>query len=205
MKSAYTIIFLFVIALGLLMSFDAQSQNRANDIHNRIHREQLANVNSKMDKSVIADIIKNDIVVKKEKIASISEESLSMLSDLLSEANRHIGKPYSRGSKGPRAFDCSGFSSYVYRQFGINLSSSSGAQFGQGVAVNRNELRKGDLVFFTSRRSGKNVGHVGIVVSSDQTGNFKFIHASSSRGITVDNCAGYYEGRYLGARRIITE
>ena len=69
--------------------------------------------------------------------------------------------------------------------------------------MERKKLQTGDLVFFTSRRSGSSVGHVGIVVSADpQTGDFKFIHAART-GIKVDDCKGYYEGRYLGARRII--
>ncbi len=105
--------------------------------------------------------------------------------------------------KGPNAFDCSGFTSYVYKQFGYKISPASRIQYTDGVNVDRKNLRKGDLVFFTSRSSGKNVGHVGIVVSADnETGKFKFIHASI-KGVKVDECAGYYEGRYVGARRII--
>ena len=65
-------------------------------------------------------------------------------------------------------------------------------------------LRKGDLVFFTGRNRKKGVGHVGIVTEADnEKGTFKFIHASTSQGIKIDSNTGYYEGRYLGARRII--
>ena len=72
------------------------------------------------------------------------------------------------------------------------------------MSVDRKHLRKGDLVFFTSRSSGSNVGHVGIVVSADNaTGSFKFIHASI-KGVRINECEGYYEKRYVGARRIIT-
>lgn len=107
--------------------------------------------------------------------------------------------------KGPHAFDCSGFTSYVYKQFGYKISPASRIQYTDGVKVDRKDLRKGDLVFFTSRSSGKNVGHVGIVVSADnETGAFKFIHASI-RGIKVSACEGYYANRYVGARRIIND
>ncbi|WP_301073575.1 C40 family peptidase [Turicimonas muris] len=184
---------------------NAQTPGNVMSMHNRIHQQQLANVKSKMDKSVISDMLKEDISKRENVVNAISSENKALISDLLSEANRHLGKPYRAGSKGPKAFDCSGFSSYVYRQFGFNLSPSSRAQYTQGEKVDRKSLRKGDLVFFTSRRSGKNVGHVGIVVSADnETGSFKFIHAART-GIKVDNCAGYYEGRYLGARRIIND
>ncbi len=182
----------------------AQSTKKSSQMHSKIHKEQLSNVKSGMDKSVIANIIKNDISSREDK-KQLSKESESMLSDLLTEARKHLGKPYSHGSKGPRAFDCSGFSSYVYKQFGITLNPASRAQFTQGESVKRTDLRKGDLVFFSSRRSGKSVGHVGIVVSADESGNFKFIHASLGKGITIDSSTGYYANRYIGAKRIITE
>ena len=135
-----------------------------------------------------------------------SEENERLVDDLLKEARTHMGKRYRAGSKGPNAFDCSGFSSYVYRQFGYNLSPSSRAQYTQGTPVDTKSLRKGDLVFFTSRRSGKNVGHVGIVFSADnESGSFKFIHAAIKGGIRIDTNTGYYASRYLGARRIIED
>ncbi len=180
-----------------------QTSKKALSAHNKIHSEQLANAKSRMDKNVITNMLREDIAKKEEH--TISEESTKMISDLLSEAHRYIGRPYVHGAKGPKAFDCSGFTSYVYRQFGHTISPSSRAQYTEGTNVERNDLRKGDLVFFTSRRSGKNVGHVGIVVSADnESGNFKFIHASV-KGVKVSDFEGYYVGRYVGARRIITE
>jgi cell wall-associated NlpC family hydrolase len=150
---------------------------------------------------------RNEDIGKRESdvVNSLSADKQQMIADLLTEANKHIGKPYRHGMKGPNAFDCSGFTSYVYKQFGYSISPASRIQYTDGVKVDRKNLRKGDLVFFTSRSSGKNVGHVGIVVSADnETGKFKFIHASI-KGVRVNECEGYYENRYVGARRIITE
>lgn len=60
-------------------------------------------------------------------------------------------------------------------------------------------------MFFTSRRSGNGVGHVGIVTEANaETGNFKFIHASI-KGVKVSDFEGYYVGRYIGAKRIIND
>ncbi len=194
-----------ISALILTCGFTAvpQTSKKALSAHNKIHSEQLANAKSRMDKNVITNMLREDIAKKEEH--TISEESTKMISDLLSEAHRYIGRPYVHGAKGPKAFDCSGFTSYVYRQFGYTISPSSRAQYTEGTNVERNDLRKGDLVFFTSRRSGKNVGHVGIVVSADnESGDFKFIHASV-KGVKVSDFEGYYVGRYVGARRIITE
>lgn len=171
--------------------------------HQAAHRHQLANARtSKIDRSIISDIILED-VRQRENPKVENSENLAMIEDLLSEARTHIGKRYRHGAKGPSAFDCSGFSSYVYRQFGYEISPSSRAQYLQGRPVDRKHLRKGDLVFFTSRNSGGQVGHVGIVVSADnEKGTFKFIHASV-KGVTISDCEGYYAGRYLGAKRII--
>lgn len=186
----------------------AQSHNATTmTAHQRAHQQQLANVkSSKMDRSVVNDMLKNDIAKRESEIVSaVGEENQKLVADLLTEANKHIGKPYRHGMKGPNAFDCSGFTSYVYKQFGYSISPASRIQYTDGVKVDRKELRKGDLVFFTSRSSGKNVGHVGIVVSADnESGKFKFIHASLN-GVKISNCEGYYANRYVGARRIITD
>ncbi len=132
-----------------------------------------------------------------------SNSSKQLIDELLEEASTHIGKRYRAGGKGPNQFDCSGFSSYVFRKFGINLNPSSSTQYQQGQKVSMDELRKGDLVFFTRRSSGNTVGHVGIVTNVDKNnGTFKFIHASNT-GITISEYEGYYKNTYVGARRII--
>jgi len=182
-----------------------QHSAKVSKAHTEAHRRQLANNKSRLDKSVISDFIQNDVKGREETNQAMSAETSTLINDLLSEARTHIGKRYVHGAKGPNQFDCSGFSSYVYRQFGYSLSPSSRAQYTQGKAVDRKDLRKGDLVFFTSRRSGKNVGHVGIVVSADnEKGTFKFIHASI-RGVKISDFEGYYVPRYIGARRVIND
>lgn len=197
---------LIVLALtGISFTQSAQSNSSARKAHNKIHSEQLANAKIGMDKSVVAGMVKNDLVNRESGISDLSPESQDLIADLMKEAHKYIGKPYRHGAKGPSAFDCSGYTSYIYKQFGFSISPGSRMQYTQGTPVNRNELRTGDLVFFTSRSSGKNVGHVGIVVSADNaTGQFKFIHASL-KGVKVSDFEGYYVPRYVGAKRIITE
>lgn len=175
--------------------------------HQRAHQQQLANVkSSKMDQTVVNELLKEDVAKREsEFIANVSPENQKLIGDLLAEANKHLGKPYRHGMKGPNAFDCSGFTSYVYKQFGISISPGSRIQYTQGTPVDRKHLRKGDLVFFTSRSSGNNVGHVGMVVNANnETGEFEFIHASL-KGVRVSACEGYYANRYVGAKRIITD
>lgn len=123
--------------------------------------------------------------------------------DLIATAKNHIGARYRRGSMGPKAFDCSGFTSYVFQHLGITLKRSSQEQHTQGEAIGRDALQPGDLVFFG--RGGKGVNHVGIVTHVNAEDNtFNFIHASTSRGVRIDSSSdGYWTRRYTGARRII--
>ena len=115
----------------------------------------------------------------------------------VSRALGYLGARYCYGGSGARGFDCSGFTSYIYRQYGIRLPHNSAAQYRVGKPVSRNELRSGDLVFFRTR--GRRISHVGIYI-----GNGKFVHASSARGrVRIDTLtSGYYHQRYVGARRI---
>lgn len=124
---------------------------------------------------------------------------------LMEEAFSHMGTRYRSGAKGPSAFDCSGFTSYVYKQQAdIFIGASSRDQYARNLPISRSELQCGDLVFFTSPNSGHNVGHVGIVVDVDPiTQDFTFIHASSRSGVKLSSSTDSgYAKRYVGARRI---
>ena len=124
--------------------------------------------------------------------------------DIVDRAMKYLGTPYRRGSMGPRAFDCSGFTSYVYKTVNISLNRSSRTQYKQGVYVKREELRPGDLVFFAGSGGGRSIGHVGIVSDIEADGSFSFIHASVRSGVKVDNInQRYYSSRYIGAKRIL--
>lgn len=129
----------------------------------------------------------------------------AMIDDMLNYARKFIGVRYVRGGRSPKGFDCSGFTSYVYSQFGYQLSPSSSTQYTQGKKISRDQVQPGDLLFFTGRaaRSGR-VGHVAIAVDADPvSGEITFIHAART-GIKIDKItAPYYAARYLGARRVI--
>jgi cell wall-associated NlpC family hydrolase len=107
-----------------------------------------------------------------------------------------LGVPYVFGGMSPGGFDCSGFVCYVFRQAGISLPRMADLQFDAVKHVSRSNLQTGDLVFFQTYAPG--ASHVGIYV-----GDGKFIHASSSRGISVAEVfTGYWGARYLGAGRV---
>lgn len=138
-----------------------------------------------------------------------AQEGEGTLSDqIIAFARTFLGTPYKLGASGPRLFDCSGFTRYVYKHFGYNLTQYSGAQFTEGREVaSYADLQKGDLVFFGKRGSVRNIGHVGIVVSiNEERGSFRFIHASTSGGVVEsESTQAYYMMRYIGARRILPD
>ncbi|MFD1358998.1 S-layer homology domain-containing protein [Fictibacillus halophilus] len=121
--------------------------------------------------------------------------------DLVTTAKKYIGIKYTWGGTSPSTgFDCSGFTSYVYKQYDITLPRMTTDQFNGGTAVKKADLEQGDLVFFTTYKAG--ASHSGIYV-----GNGNFIHASSSKGVTISsiNDPYYWGSRYLGARRYLSE
>lgn len=117
--------------------------------------------------------------------------------DVISYAYNFIGIPYVWGANGPGAFDCSGFTAYVYRKFGISLPHYTGSQFAMGSSVSKSSLAAGDLVFFNTVGP---IAHVGIYIGAG-----KFVHASSgSHRVTVSSLnESYYSSKYAGARRIL--
>lgn len=126
---------------------------------------------------------------------------------IVKTALQYLGARYRAGHSGPSAFDCSGFTSYIYKLENIPISRSSRSQYREGTPIRRiADLQKGDLVFFGGSASRRTVGHVGIVTDVDPEGNgFKFIHAARTGVIVSDSNSAYYSRRYLGARRIIPD
>lgn len=138
-----------------------------------------------------------------------TEASLREITENLKNfAAKFIGRRYVWGSTGPKTFDCSGFTSYIFRNAGVTLNRTSRMQYTQGEPVkNTSDLRPGDLMFFSSPRSGKGrVGHVAMVVEVDDNGkSLTFIHAASSKGVSYQRFpdGGYYSRNYIGAKRIL--
>ncbi|MDD2514033.1 MAG: C40 family peptidase [Proteiniphilum sp.] len=139
---------------------------------------------------------------------SVFDRSANDLADkLINNARKYLGKPYRYAARGPYAFDCSGFTSYLFGSFGYDLASSSAEQERQFPTVEEiNELKKGDLVFFEGRARNGVVGHVGIVTEVRSNGIFKFIHASTSYGVIISSSnEPYYAARYLRGGRVLKE
>jgi cell wall-associated NlpC family hydrolase len=118
------------------------------------------------------------------------------------QALAHLGTPYRVGGLSPQSgFDCSGLVAYVYREgAGLTLPRNTFDLSVVGLAVERDALRPGDLVFYNTQR--REYSHVGIYLGED-----RFIHAPSNGGeVRVESLrAGYWVRRYNGARRVIAQ
>lgn len=119
-------------------------------------------------------------------------------SKILKDAEQFLGLPYIYGGSTPKGFDCSGFTSYIFKQNGITLHRVSKDQYKyDGVKVTKSELQPGDLVFFGSNGV---VGHVGIYA-----GNGKMIHSPrTGKSICYTSIeTNYYTSHYIGAKRVL--
>ncbi|WP_261856710.1 C40 family peptidase [Clostridium folliculivorans] len=110
-------------------------------------------------------------------------------SSVLSEAYKYLGTPYAWGATGPSSFDCSGFTSYVFRKFGVSLPRTTYDQINVGSAVSYADLQPGDLVF--TRGTASRPEHVGIYVGGGQ-----MIHAPrTGEDVKVGPIYGYVASR----------
>jgi len=119
---------------------------------------------------------------------------------LLEDAKYFKGGKYVWGGTTPEGFDCSGYVQYLYKKHNINLPRTAWAQSKKGTPVTKENLQKGDLLFFlTDKKRGIPVTHVGIYI-----GNGKFIHAASKKkGIIISSIThGSYARCFVGAKRV---
>lgn len=129
-------------------------------------------------------------------------------SSLIDYARTLLGRPYRSGGKKPASgFDCSGFTGYVFRQFGIALPSCSKSQSTVGVKVQKDSAQAGDLVFFGRRtRKGRtSIYHAGIV-ASNEGGRLRVIHSATGEGVVVTDMSrpGYWRNHLVSVRRVIS-
>ena len=178
------------------------SKELLSDTKQEEKKEETTNTTSRDGESVTRENVKEETKENNSKSeTSNNKTSTSKTNEIVEYAMKYLGCDYVYGGSSPKGFDCSGFTSYVYKKFGYNLSRSSGGQANDGTKVNKADLQPGDLVIYKNQSLTK-IGHVGIYI-----GNNKMIHASEPGvGVTItdiDSKAHKYPQRFVMGRRIV--
>ncbi len=174
----------------------------------KVEEEEENNITSQNDDSseLVTIINYQDSDVEDNSNQNLIAENdwinLTKEEEIIETAKTFLGTKYVWAANGPNAFDCSGFTKYVFKENGITLPRYSGHQAKVGIKVSFDELEKGDLVFFdTEHKFRGKVNHVGIYI-----GDHKFIHASSAKKkviITSFDEKPFYKQRFLKGARVI--
>ena len=124
--------------------------------------------------------------------------SASVRDSLVMTATGLTGIPYLQGGETPSGFDCSGFPRFVFAQHGVSLPRITQEQYREGRSIRAEDVRPGDLVFFTTVAPG--ASHVGVAITRDEV-----VHAPSENGVVrIERLSErYWVSRYLGARRVV--
>lgn len=122
---------------------------------------------------------------------------------VVKKAKSFIGTPYRAGGTTRAGMDCSGLVYTAFQNINKQLPRTSAAQSTVGQKIRINDMKEGDLVFFTDRKGNKKVTHVGMVTQVNGSNDIKFIHASTKLGVVEsDLYAPYYISIFLFAKRI---
>lgn len=134
-----------------------------------------------------------------------SATEIQLRQELVRYALAFQGKKYKYAGTDPlTGFDCSGFTSYVFKQFKINIPSASSAQAREGRPVDLRAVLPGDLIIFGRNRN--NIQHVALVVERNRNG-IEVVHSTTSRGVIRENIStsSYWEPRILFARNVFSK
>lgn len=187
--------------IDLLLSLQAENKKKLNEIilAKETQRKLIVELNSN-EVVLLASLDGTEVAASTSVTKPVptkttpSRGSINMSqSDVLAYASGFLGIPYRWGGTSPSTgFDCSGFTQYVYRHFGISIGRTTGSQIKSGVQVSRSNLKPGDLVFF-----GRNnyPHHTGIYV-----GNNSYIH--SPRTGDVIKISAMTRSDFITGRRV---
>ncbi|WP_175620297.1 C40 family peptidase [Chryseobacterium schmidteae] len=148
----------------------------------------LANAKNSLKNSEIAKAIKHN----------------KTIDNILTEAQTYLGTPYRYGGMTRKGIDCSAFVLSVFgAAAGLTLPRVAASQSQEGEAIDKENLQKGDLIFFSH---GKRISHVGIVENVTEEGEIMFIHAATSKGVMISSLNDSYWGpKFRFAKRVINE
>ncbi len=170
--------------------------------HKKVTKKKQPKKTAKVDTKKPTNIHDSDSA-KNDTLSAIAKDKAD---SIVAYAEKYLGVRYRYGGMDPKGFDCAGYVCFVFNHQGIKLPRTADAQALLGVEVSRKNARPGDLVYFKGRDvHNKAIGHVGIVIENNN-GQIKFISATVSAGIHIDDIDGtYWKERYVFTKRILTQ
>ncbi len=171
-------------------------------IDTKIENDKKLLINSFIsEKAVAAANAKNSL--KNSEIAKAIKYNKT-IDNILTEAQTYLGTPYRYGGTTRSGIDCSAFVLSVFgAAAGLTLPRVAASQSQEGEKVEKENLQKGDLIFFSH---GRRISHVGIVEEVTEEGEIKFIHAATSKGVMISSLNDSYWGpKFRFAKRVINE
>lgn len=151
---------------------------------------------------VLAVSCKSTAIIRTSKSENSTKESYRITNQLIEDATEYLGSPYKAAGTDNNGFDCSGLVFITFQKSDITLPRKSIDMAKVGRIIDKDNIRKGDLVFF--KTNGKNeINHVGLVVEVNNDG-IKFIHSSIKLGVIISSTKEPYYGKaFAQANRII--
>ena len=137
-----------------------------------------------------------DVAEDFEQAAERAERRRERADGVVKTAAAQIGDGYAYGGMGPDGFDCSGLTAFAFADAGVALPHNSHGQAAMGRPVARNDIRRGDLVFFST--AGPGASHVGIATSATTA-----VSATNAGVMEHPTTDAYWGGHYVGARRLL--
>ena len=139
---------------------------------------------------------------------SVELSAAEVADRIVAEAHKYLGTPYRHAGNGPKVFDCTGFTKFIFAKFGYKLGRTVPGQMKDGREFTGalTDLQKGDILIFGARGNKRRPGHAAIFIDTDSTGtDCRVIHAARTGVIVSRLSERYYTERFLGARRILPD
>ena len=171
-------------------------------INTKMENDKKLLINSFISEKTVA-IANAKHSLKNSEIAKAIKHNKT-IDNILTEAATYLGTPYRYGGTTRNGIDCSAFVLSVFgAAAGLTLPRVAASQSQEGEAIDKENLQKGDLIFFSH---GRRISHVGIVESVTEEGEIKFIHAATSKGVMISSLNDSYWGpKFRFAKRVINE
>lgn len=152
--------------------------------------------------SLLVVSCKSTSTIRTSKTENTSKEASQIAKQLIEDASENIGSPYKAGGTDKKGFDCSGLVFVTFKKADITLPRRSIDMSKVGRIIDKDDIRKGDLIFF--KTNGKSeINHVGLVVEVNDD-EIKFIHSSLKLGVVISSTKEAYYGKaFAQANRII--